>query len=190
MSTSIRFRFNALKTVQVAAMFLGFHGGTMKYLGLLKLLYLGDRVALKRLDRPLTGDRYFSMDFGPVLSTTYDLIKNKPIPEAIDIWKNYISTRDKSSNYVVELLVNPGSDELSEEEEEIIREVYQKCGNYDRFELAELTHTLPEWQNPHGTSIPIDVRDILKYLGKTEEEIENIREIAAREAYLDKILNG
>lgn len=190
MSTSIRFKFNALKTVQVAAMFLDLHGGKMKYLGLLKLLYLADRIALKRLERPLSGDKYFSMDFGPVLSTTYDLIKNRPILEAIDIWKKHISTRDESSNYVVELLTKPGDDELSEEEEEIIREVYRKCGNRDRFELAELTHYLPEWQDPHGSAIPIDIGDILKYLGKTEEEIESIREIAVREAYLDKILNG
>jgi len=40
----------------------------MKYLGLLKLLYLADRDALKEIERPITGDRYFSLKNGPVLS--------------------------------------------------------------------------------------------------------------------------
>lgn len=189
MSAPIRFRFNALKTVQVAALFLKLHGGTMKYLGLLKLLYLADRVALRRLNRPLSGDKYYSMEFGPVMSITYDLIKNKPIPKAIDIWKKYILTKDRTSNFTVELFSNPGDDELSEEEEEIITEVYKKCGNYDRFDLAELTHSLPEWQDPGKSSIPIDIEGLLKYLKKTEEEIINIKDIIAREEYLDKILN-
>lgn len=190
MSTSIRFKFNALKTVQVVAMFLSMHGGKMKYLGLLKLLYLADRLALTRLDRSLSGDSYYSMEFGPVMSTTYDLIKNKSIPGSIETWKKYISTRDKSLNYMVELLNDPGNDELSEEEEEIIKEIYSRHGGQDRFDLVELTHDLPEWQNPGKSSIPIDIENLLKHLGKTEKKIKNIKEIAAREAYLDKILNG
>jgi uncharacterized phage-associated protein len=190
MPTSIRFKFNALKTVQVAAMFLDMHGGTMKYLGLLKLLYLADRAALTKLDYPLSGDKYYSMEFGPVMSNTYDLIKNRQIPGAIEIWKEYISTRDESSGYVVELLNPPGDDELSEEEVEIIREIYKKHGGQDRFDLVELTHQLPEWQNPGKTSILIDVEKLLIHLGKTEEKIKSISDVVAREAYLDEILNG
>lgn len=189
MPTSIRFRFDALKTVQVTAMFLKLHGGTMKFLGLLKLLYMADRLAFKKIDQPITGDKYFSMDKGPVLSTVYDLIKDNKRYESAEIWKRYISTRKDSSTHEVRLLKDPGVDEISDEEEEIIREIYEKWGKWDRFELVNLTHEFPEWQFPNGGSIPIDVVDILKNVGKTQEEIEYIREIAAREMYLDGLLD-
>jgi uncharacterized phage-associated protein len=190
MSTAIRFRFNPLKAVQVAAMFLRLHGGRMKFLTLLKLMYKADRVAFEKIDKPITGDTYVSMDKGPVLSGVYDLIKDNKKYQDTEIWKKYISTRDDSSSHEVRLLTDPGSDELSEEEETIIEDAYKEWGRLDRFDIVALTHDFPEWQDPAGSSIPIEVLDILKNVGKTQKEIDYIREIAAREAYLDKILNG
>jgi uncharacterized phage-associated protein len=185
---SIHYQFHPHKAVEAAAMFLKLHGKPMKYLGLLKLLYMADRIALQRMEEPITGDNYVSMDYGPVLSGVYDLIKGTPVADALPIWAQFISSRDK--NYSVSLILDPGNDELCEEEEEIIREVYQSCGYYDRFDLAELTHDFPEWQHPHGTAIPILIESILKSIGKNDEEIQDIQQVAEREAYLDGVLNG
>ncbi|MDB9463665.1 type II toxin-antitoxin system antitoxin SocA domain-containing protein, partial [Dolichospermum circinale] len=99
----------------------------------------------------------------------------------------YISPGDK--NFLVYLVKDPGNDELCEEEEEILQEVYQTFGHLDPFQVAEWTHDLPEWKDPHGSAIPILVEDILKNVGKSEEEIEEIRQIALREAYLDEVLS-
>ncbi len=71
---TIKFRFHPEKAVEAAAILLKLHGKPMKYLGLLKMLYIADRLALKTMDQPITGDRYVSMDYGPVLSGVYDLI--------------------------------------------------------------------------------------------------------------------
>jgi uncharacterized phage-associated protein len=189
MATYIRFRFDTLKTVQVAAMFLKLHGGSMKFLGLLKLMYMADRLAFKKMDQPISGDKYVSMNKGPVLSTVYDFIKDNQRHEGAEIWKKYISTRNDSSNHEIRLLKDPGVDELSDEEEKIIRDVYDQWGKWDRFELVDLTHEFPEWKFPNGGAIPIDVVDILKNVGKNQEEIAYITEIAAREIYLDGLLN-
>jgi len=162
------------------------HGKPMKYLGLLKMLYIADRIALERIEQPITGDHYVSMKYGPVLSGVYDLIKGKPIDDALPLWSEYISPSDKNFVYLVK---DPGNDELCEEEEEILQEVYQTFGHLDPFHVAEWTHDLPEWKDPHGSAIPILVEDILKNVGKSEEEIEEIRQIALREAYLDEVLN-
>ena len=183
----MQFKFHPEKAVEAAAIFLKLHGKPMKYLGLLKLLYMADRVALKRLEQPITGDRYVSMNYGPVLSTVYDLIKGYQISNAND-WIKYISTGNEYKD--VCLLGDPGNEELCEEEEEIIQEVYKTHGHFDRFDLAELTHLFPEWQYPNGGAIPIQVEDILKHLGKTDEEVEEIRQALEREVYLDQILNG
>lgn len=168
-------------------MFLKLHKKPMPYLGLLKLLYMADRMALERIEQPITGDRYVSMDYGPVLSGVYDLIKGKQVDEALPIWSHFVL---RCNDYEVSLVGDPGNDELCEEEEEIITEVYQSCGNYDKFKLAELTHDFPEWQDPHGTATPITVESILKSVGKSDQEIEEIQQKAAREMYLDGVLNG
>ncbi|MEO8890724.1 MAG: Panacea domain-containing protein [Coleofasciculaceae cyanobacterium] len=189
MSDSITFKLDPLKAVQVAAMFLKLHGGRMEFLTLLKLMYKADRVAFEKIDKPVTGDKYVSMNKGPVLSGVYDLIKDNQKYQKTDVWKRYISTRNDSSNHEVRLLEDPGFDELSEEEEEIIKDAYKEWGRLNRFDIVALTHDFPEWKNPHGSSIPIDVIDILKNVGKTQEEIDYIRKIAAREIYLDRFLD-
>lgn len=183
---SIMFRFHPEKAVEAAATLLKLHGRSMKYLGLLKMLYIADRVALQRMEQPITGDRYYSMDYGPVLSGVYDLIKGKPVDDALPLWSKFISPQNK--NYV-SLLGDPGNAELCEEEEEIIQQVYQTFGHLDPFDVAEWTHDLPEWQNPHGSAIPIAVEEVLRNVGKTDQEIEEIQQEAIREAYLDKVLN-
>ncbi|MFN5952054.1 MAG: Panacea domain-containing protein [Dolichospermum sp.] len=182
----IQFRFHPEKAVEAAAILMKLHGKPMKYLGLLKMLYIADRIALERIEQPITGDHYVSMKYGPVLSGVYDLIKGKPIDDALPLWSEYISPSDKNFVYLVK---DPGNDELCEEEEEILQEVYQTFGHLDPFHVAEWTHDLPEWKDPHGSAIPILVEDILKNVGKSEEEIEEIRQIALREAYLDEVLS-
>ncbi len=183
----IQFRFHPEKAVEAAAVFLKLHGRPMKYLGLLKMLYIADRVALERLEQPITGDRYVSMDYGPVLSGVYDLLKGKPVEDALPLWSQFISPRNGNH---VDLLNDPGDADLCEAEEEIIQEVYQAFGHLDPFEVAEWTHDLPEWQDPHGSAVPITVEDILKNVGKSADEIAEIQQEALREAYLDGVLHG
>ena len=190
---AIRFKFHPKKAVEAAAMFLKLHGKPMAYLGLLKLLYMADRIALEKLEQPITGDRYVSMNYGPVLSRVYDLIKGHDVGNARDIWSQYISSRNKNYqmalDYNVSLLNDPGDEELCEDEIGIIQQVYAQYGQIDPFDLAETTHLFPEWENPKGSAIPISVEQVLKFLGKTEEEIEEIRSDVEREEYLDWILN-
>lgn len=186
----LQFRFHPEKAIEAAAVLLKLHVEPMKYLGLLKMLYIADRISLKRIEQPITGDRYVSMNYGPVLSGVYDLIKGKPIDHALPLWSKFIATKNEHNEHLVSLLNDPGNANLSEEEEEIIQQVYQDFGHLDPFLVAEWTHELPEWQYPHGSAIPIAVEDILKNVGKSEEEIGEIQQSAIREAYLDGVLNG
>ncbi|MDB9464369.1 Panacea domain-containing protein, partial [Dolichospermum circinale] len=103
---SIQFRFHPEKAVEAAAILMKLHGKPIKYLGLLKMLYIADRIALERIEQPITGDHYVSMDYGPVLSGVYDLIKGKPVDDALPLWSEYISPGDK--NFFVYLVKDPG----------------------------------------------------------------------------------
>ncbi|NJL52550.1 MAG: SocA family protein [Hydrococcus sp. SU_1_0] len=181
----------------------------MKYLGLLKMLYIADRIALEQLEMPITGDCYFSLKYGPVLSQVYDLIKGKQSGKAarhrdlsqssdcqggdnLSIWSEFISPRSGYRDYYVSLRADPGNDELCQEEEEILKKVYALFGHLDPFIVAEWTHGLPEWQQPEpiNSAIPIVIEDILHNVGKNDSEIEEIRQLALQEAYLDGVLNG
>jgi Protein of unknown function (DUF4065) len=75
----IQFRFHPEKAVEAAALFLKLHGQPMASLGLLKMLYVADRTALKQMDQPITGDRYIATDQGLILGNIYDLLKGKPV---------------------------------------------------------------------------------------------------------------
>lgn len=190
---NIIFVFRPRKTVEAAATFLKLHDKPMKYLGLLKMLYLADRIALSQMEQPITGDRYVSMKYGPVLSIVYDLVKENErsnnhdfVNKALPIWSKFISSK---KNHKVSLLKLPEIQELCEEEEEIIEKVYQTFGKLDPFTVAEWTHDLKEWQNPGNSAIPIKIEDILVSIEKSQEEIEEIRKEASREAYLSEVLN-
>src|SRR5947209_20462172 len=89
-SMPIALRFDERRATEAAARFLKLRGGRMSYLKLIKLLYLLDREALLRWGRPVTTDRYVSMDNGPVVSRIYDLIREEPPPGADPVWRHYI----------------------------------------------------------------------------------------------------
>ena len=170
--------FDESKATQVAAAVIKRRGGKIHYLKLIKLLYLIDREALLRWGVPVTTDRYVSMDHGPVLSNIYKLIvedKSKPI------WAKYIS--QPLGDYEVELIDEPPTDRLSRAEEKLIEEVYGQFGYRNRWDLVDnVMHKLPEWSDPHGSSTPIHIRQILEAQGEGPEEIKAIlRELRAME---------
>jgi uncharacterized phage-associated protein len=168
-------RFNEKKATQAAARFLNFRGGRMNYMKLIKLLYMLDREALLSWGRPVTFDTYFSMRLGPVLSEVHDLITDPQDPDlGPSFWGIHISD---PSHYSVALVDDPGSDELSEAEMQLIEEVWAKYGHFAPFDLVEHLHQiLPEWKDVQSGRVPIEYADILKAGGKPSDEISAVEE--------------
>jgi uncharacterized phage-associated protein len=179
--------FNQQKATQAAAYFLARRGGRMSYLKLIKLLYLADRAALLRWGRPITTDRYVSMDKGPVVSRILDLATEDPVPGQEHFWNEHIS---EPSNYEISLKKDPGRDEISDAEVGLLEEVFGEHGGKSRWELVELTHKLPEWKDPKGSAISIEVRDILRLAGKTELETKAVEEELSAVAFADSIFRS
>jgi uncharacterized phage-associated protein len=174
-------RFNETKVTQAAAFLLKLRGGRMKYIKLLKLLYLADRKSLLERGRPITSDRYVSMDDGPVLSITYNLIQGD-YRNTQHVWSQTIIPAE---DYDVQLR-EPDADvevgQLSEAEIEVLRSVFEEFGHWNRWKLIDqIMHKLPEWHDPNGSMIPIEIRDILQTSSLSlsqqmaiEEELENL----------------
>jgi uncharacterized phage-associated protein len=183
----MRLRFNERKATQAAARLLKLRGAEMSYMKLIKLLYLADRTALLRWGRPITTDSYVSLDRGPVLSRVLDLATDEGLPGQISVWANHIT---EPEHYSVRLRADPGEDELSTAEVQLLDEVFRQHGAKSRWELVDLTHKLPEWKNPQGGAIPIQYRDILKAGGKTEIEIAAIEDELEGIALVENILGA
>lgn len=146
----------------------------MSYTKLIKLLYLAEREALARFGAPLTYDSCVSIPHGPVLSATLNRINEPEIYED-GYWDKHIAPKH---NYEVGLK-NPEAavpnDQLSPAEEALIDEIFQRYGHMDRWELVKFTHTLPEWTDPEGSSLPISPDEILLSEGYSREDVAEMK---------------
>jgi uncharacterized phage-associated protein len=175
---SLRFNFDERKALAAAAVLLEHAGGRMRYIRLIKLLYLADRESIDRRGRPIVGGRYVSMNYGPVLSEVLDLVKCGG-----SLWSEGV----EKEGYEVHLkgTVNVGA--LSQEEIDLLREAAELYKQLDQWKLCDLTHSLPEWKDPKGSAIDIALDDILRALGKDDEEVEETHQEAAERAYFDEL---
>ena len=71
-----------------------------------------------------------------------------------------------SGNYEVTLTIDPNG--------ELLDKIFKDHGRLSRWELVDLVHKLPEWQDPGGGAIPIHYADILKAQKKDPAEIDAI----------------
>ena len=169
----ITFEFSPKKSAQAAAVLLGLNGGDMdKYL-FIKMLYLADRKALEKWEEPITGDTVAMMQYGPVLSTIYDLTKGKAF-SCRDYWQNYISDSDDETN-IVALVGDPGSSELSDAEIAILERVHAKFRTYDWRRMRDYCHDLPEFEEIGQTSKMLPTERILEAIGFSESKIEGAK---------------
>ena len=170
--------FSEEKAAHLAAYLLLRHDRQMPYLKLIKLLYLSERQAMAKWGIPMSGDRFVSMNNGPVLSNTYDIIRSGG-----KHWKELI--QKKGYNVSVDDVVSVDDlDELSRAEMKILDETFDEFGHLGKFDLVTYTHeNCEEWEEPNGSSYPIRPESILKAMGVSDEKaaalIENAHEVHA-----------
>jgi uncharacterized phage-associated protein len=142
----------------------------MKYIKLLKLMYLADRQSFVETGYPITGAKMVSMDVGPVLSEVYSQITWGD--DAETPWSQSITA---AADFRVSLRQDVGELlYLSEYDEDVLGQVFDKFGHLDPWALVRFTHTLPEWKDPDGSCLPVDTRIILEEAGKSSEAIQDV----------------
>lgn len=169
----MRLRFREDRATQTAAKLLDLGGGRMNHMKLIKLVYLADRKALLEYGRPITFDYYYSLDHGPVPSLTLDKVTSQRNPRRPSYWHQYISER---TEHEVCLVAEAHVDQLSPAEEEIIESVFADFGHMSQWDLEDYCHTLPEWQDPKGSRLPIEIRNILLSEGWSKEAVRDVED--------------
>ncbi len=159
--------FSAEKVLHEIMFLLSINDGRMNLLKLMKELYLADRESIKERDTSISGDDFCSMPHGPVLSRTLNVCYDLPN----NAWAEYL---DKISTvYHPDIAIRKmiDVDLLSNKDKEYLTSVSERFKNYSPYQLELYTHKLQEWVDPHGSSRKIRYADVMRALGKTEQEI-------------------
>jgi uncharacterized phage-associated protein len=167
----MRFQFNPIKATQAGAYLLKRNDGNMDKYIWIKMLYLADRESMFKWEEPITGDSVASMQYGPVLSTIYDLTKGD-CPTLREYWQKYISDADCEANRV-SLKADPGIRDLSKAELAILDSIFEQFKNYSFGKMKAYIHNLPEYEEvgPGGSKL-MPVEHLLHANGKSAEEIK------------------
>ncbi|MDR1007064.1 MAG: SocA family protein [Campylobacteraceae bacterium] len=168
--------FEIKKILQVISYLLSLNNGKMNFLKLMKELYLIDRESIAERDTSITGDVYYSLPHGPVLSATKNLLddlKSDDIDESNPLkdFLQFIKNPKYNRIYDIVLEKAPEYDLLSEKDKEYIEKISKQFKNYSAKDIEQYTHRLPEWIDPNGSNVKIRFQDIMRALGKSEEEI-------------------
>jgi hypothetical protein len=168
--------FDQNKVLQIIAYLLSLNKNKMNFLKLMKELYLIDRESIKERDTSVSGDAYFSLPHGPILSATKNLLDDLKSGEANgdNLFKGFLTVDKDTPNYsiyTVALKENPGYDLLSEKDIEYITIVSNRFKKYSLKKIEDFTHGLPEWTDPKSGNAKIRFQDIMGSLGKSKEEI-------------------
>ena len=182
------FMFSGRKVAQMAAYFTTREGGRIDILKLIKLLYLADREAMSSYGFPISFDSAVSMDHGPVLSRTYDLINGCVSGPDGEAWESIISDRKDHEVALRRPLAREDYDQLSEADFEILDSIWAKFGHLNKWALVKYTHeNCKEWKDPNHSSYPITESEIFRALGRGENEIPDLVDCIKAERELDRI---
>jgi uncharacterized phage-associated protein len=147
---SIRFRFDFEKFLNMVVYICERFPDT-DILKMMKLIYFIDKHYVIREGRLITGDTYYRLDYGPVPSFSYDLLKeldsnspldNTQLPDKETLLNSLEITKDKGYP-TFRAKTRPDLDCFSKRELESINSVLTQYGVLSGIELMNLSHQDP-----------------------------------------------
>lgn len=167
----IRFRFDPEKLVQ-ALTFFAFRGvRDLDKMKAAKLLFHADKYHLLKYGRPVIGDQYACMEYGPIpsasLNVMNDVVAHDPHfpPVAKPLFDEYLLVeRSLFRKYPVFRAKKAADLEVfSDSDVEALEYAFENYGSKSGWKLSEQSHEEPAWrianeQRPPGSSVMMDYR--------------------------------
>jgi len=180
--------FTSRKVAQIAAIFASKSGNTINLMKLIKLMYLSDRESMSRYGLPISFDHLVSMDHGPVLSRTLNLINGAVGGTDGAQWEEWIDDRDRYDVSLRREFSREDLDQLSNADLEVIDSIWRDFGHMDQWMLEDYTHkNCAEWTDPDHSVKPISEQDLLLAVGKGGCEAQGLAEEIRAERDLDRM---
>ena len=102
-------------------------------------------------------------------------MRNVLIPLSLEKWDSWISDRANHCLSLQKAADRENLDHLSDADLEVLEVVWDVFGPITKWEIRDYTHNkLGEWRDPHGSSLPINAVDLLRELGRSDEESESM----------------
>ena len=134
--------FNYKKTIQVLNFLAKNSNGKIDKLKAIKLIWLIDRLHLRKYGRMITNDIYFAMRLGPVGSFSKDYAGGNVLDEEERIYYDkYISFKDNTITSIGD--VEEGI--FSDSDKEVMKEIVVSYGDCSGPSLVDFSHIFPEW---------------------------------------------
>lgn len=187
MMQHVNFRFDVAKATEAVGQLLAREGGSINIMKAVKLVYLLDRLSLARRGIPVVGGAYFSLPNGPITSELLDLINSGRLWGHQNCrWEEFMSDRQ---DHEIALIKDPGHDHLSDSEMELIDALYREHGSKNQWELRAWCHEhCEEWTPLEQGRERIELERIGRAVGKTEQQIDRLKEEAEELEFLAKAL--
>ena len=149
----LRFTLSPEKLVSSLAFFAQNTRGLDK-LKAVKLLYYADKYHLTRYGRPIIGDIYFRLDYGPVPSKSLNIINDAIDPyklrnveqPILDLFSKFIHVNRGKKHATLESKRGPDLEVLSNSEQEALNETVKRYGRCSGPQLIDLTHREAPWK--------------------------------------------
>jgi uncharacterized phage-associated protein len=171
------FKVDKIKTLNAALFILNCLNGA-DFHKIFKILYFADQNHLKQYGRPITGDSYQAMNYGPVPSFLYDLFKaaeqgSHPFAEAVEMSMVFTVNREGNIPYV-KATRQADTDELSESNIDMIVASIEEHKGLSFDELVKKSHDRA-WDNAaNKPEIEMSYIDIAGVAGASEEMMRYI----------------
>jgi len=141
----IRFKFN-IEKVKNLLIILCRSVPELDVLKIVKLFYLIDKQHLLRYGRIVTGDMYYKLDYGPVPSKTYDILKDirgdrTPVyGEESKLIAEAVQPESLDPTAFFKTKAKPDLNAFSKNESDVIQSMVKKYGNKTGADLMDITH--------------------------------------------------
>ena len=188
---ALAFKFDSRKTAQAVAFLLrkSRDGKTSKGF-LVKMLYGADKRQIRQTGIPLTGDTPYSMESGPVLSTTLNLLGG----ERSDVfWEKHISKSPKGDTSRIQLIDESiGDDLLSQSEKESLTKAWEVFGGMTWKQVVAFCHdpkNFPEWEDPGKSRKLITFEKLYSVVDRRPELADEIAMLDREDALIEKLVS-
>lgn len=141
----LRFISDHQKATQALNYFAQKSGGTINKLKAIKLIFFADRYHLRKYGRPVLGDDYMAMPYGPVASLAKDLAESTLfLDECERTYRDQFLDRSTDSLEIISRQ-SVDLDVFSDSDAEALDFSWRVFGRFNQFKLADISHAYPEW---------------------------------------------
>ena len=124
----------------------------------IKLIWAADRYHLRKYGRLVSADEYIAMRFGPVASNADNIANNDTMwlsDEVIDEAKQFVTPSSDRKTIYSHKDVNAKL--FSKTDLEALEFAWKQFGQYNGFQIADISHDYPEWSK-HQDDIELGVQ--------------------------------